>query len=227
MLPSDFYQPAVYQFYGLHLSRSQFHILGRRLEPLEHRPLAPAIRGPAGLEPAHVPAPTGDDDGDPPVAIIVARHPARDRVVVRVEREEGHADRVELVVARRVRVVRPRIRERERRGGAGAVDRDERVELAHRQARVGLREERGERLCEGRVGEFPDRVGVPRDESFEVGAEPLGIHGTSEPGGLQTVRASARTIKRRVSEDTGINAQEDSPRRTRVRISRHPRAERE
>jgi len=164
---------------------SQADILRRRLEPLEHWPPCPAIRSPAGLEPAHVPAPTGDDDDDPVIAIVVARDPARDRVVVRVKREEGHADRVELVVARRVRVVRPRIREGERRGGTGAVDRDERVELTHRQARVGVREERGERAREGRVGELPDRVGVLRDEVFQVGAEALGVGRAGEPVGLQ------------------------------------------
>jgi hypothetical protein len=84
-----------------------------------------------------------------------------------------------------VRVVRPRIREGERRGGTGAVDRDERVELTHRQARVGVREERGERAREGRVGELPDRVGVLRDEVFQVGAEALGVGGAGEPVGLQ------------------------------------------
>lgn len=84
-----------------------------------------------------------DDDGNPLVAIVVARDPACDGVVVRIDREEGHADRVELVVARRVRVVCPLVREGERRGGARTADRDDLVELAHRQTRVGIREERG------------------------------------------------------------------------------------
>lgn len=189
---------------------SQADIFRRRLEPLEHWSPLPAIRSPAGLEPAHVPAPAGDDEDDPTIAIVVARDPARDRVVVRVKREEGHADCVELVVARRVRVVRPRVREGEGRGGAGAVDRDERVELAHRRARVGVREERGERAREGRVGELPDRVGVLRDEVFQVGAEALGVGGAGEPVGFQAALTrccnktkEVRTVGRSVSQLAG------------------------
>jgi hypothetical protein len=177
-----------------------------------------------------VPAPTGDDDDDPVIAIVVARDPARDRVVVRVKREEGHADRVELVVARRVRVVRPRIREGERRGGTGAVDRDERVELTHRQARVGVREERGERAREGRVGELPDRVGVLRDEVFQVGAEALGVGRAGEPVGLQAAltrgckkKKKVRTVGQSVSRlqmyvGTTLSGRTIAP------FSRHPKA---
>jgi len=132
-----------------------------------------------------VSAATGDDDGDPAVAIVVAGNPAHDRVVVRVKREVGYADRVKLVVARRVRIVRPLVRKGERRGGARAVDRDDVVEFAHTQPRDGVREELGEGLCEGRVGEPADRVGVPGDHSFQIRAERLGIGGVAEPGGLQ------------------------------------------
>jgi len=103
-----------------------------------------------------VSAAASDDDGDPAVAIVFAGSPAHNRVVVRVKREEGYADRVELVVARRVRVVRPLVRKGERRGAARAVDRDNLVKFAHRQPRAGVREERGEGLCEGRVGELSD-----------------------------------------------------------------------
>ena len=156
VIPSDFYQPTIYGLHGSHRSGSQGDILGRRPEPLERRPPSPAIRSPAGLEPAHVSAAASDDNGDPAVAIVFPGSPAHNRVVVRVKREEGYAGRVELVVARRVRVVRPLVRKGERRGAARGVDRDNLVKFAHRQPHAGVREERGEGLCEGRVGELSD-----------------------------------------------------------------------
>ena len=135
-------------------------------------------------------AAASDDDGDPAIAIVVAGNPARDRVVVRVKREEGNADRVELVVARRVRIVRPLVGKGERRRGARAVDRDDLVEFAHHQPRVGVREERGEGLCEGRVGKLSDRVGVLGDYSFQVRAEGFSVRGAAEPSGLQAAFAA-------------------------------------
>ena len=132
-----------------------------------------------------------NDDGDPAVAIVVAGSPAHDRVVVRVEREEGYADRVELVVARRVCVVRPLVRKGERRGGAGAVDRDDLIKFAHAWPRGG-REERGEGLREGRVGELSDRVGVLGDHSFQVRAEGFSVGGAVEPGRPRAAFARGR-----------------------------------
>ena len=160
-------------------------MFGRRLEPLENRLPRPAIRSPAGLEPAHVSATASNDDGDPAVAIVVAGSPVHDRVVVRMKREEGYADCVELVVARRVCIVCPLVRKGERRGGAGTVDRDDLVKLAHHQPLVGVREERREGLCEGRVGELSDRVDVPGDDLSQVRAEGFSVGGPVEPGELQ------------------------------------------
>ena len=65
------------------------------------------------------------------------------------------------------------------------MDRDDLVKFAHHQPRVGVREERGEGLCECRVGEFSDRVGMLGDHSFQVRAEALSVGGAAEPGGLQ------------------------------------------
>jgi len=93
-----------------------------------------------------------DDDGDPAVAIVVTGSPARDQVVVQVKCEEGNTHCVELVVTRRVRIVRPLVGKGERWQGARAVDRDDLVEFAHPQPRVGVREEHGEGLCECQVG---------------------------------------------------------------------------
>ena len=164
-------------------------------------------------------AAASDDDGDPAVAIVVAGNPARDRVVLRVKREEGNADRVELVVARRVRIVRPLVGKGERRGGARAVDRDDLVKFAHHQPRVGVREERGEGLCEGRVGKLSDRVGVLGDHSFQVRAEGFSVGGAAEPGGLQAaftrMCGCVKSVGRQIYRLSG---------RTTVLFSRYPRA---
>ena len=168
-------------------------------------------------------AAASDDDGDPAVAIVIAGKPGRDRVVVRVEREEGYADHVELVVARRVRIVRPLVRKGERRGGATTLDRDDLVKLAHHRSLVGVREERREGLCEGRVGELSsDRVGVPGDHFFQVHAEALGVGGAVEPGGLHA--AFARRVCECVQSVSRASDITGSQKRTPGSLSRDPRA---
>ena len=74
------------------------------------------------------------------------------------------------------------------------MDRDDLVKFAHHQPRVGVREERGEGLCECRVGEFSDRVGMLSDHSFQVRAEALSVGGAAEPGGLQAASVCVQSV---------------------------------
>ena len=135
-------------------------------------------------------ASAGDNEREPLIPVVIPRRPLSDRIVVRVERQEGYTDRVELVVARRVRVVIPHVLEWERRRGARGVHGDECVELEHREARV--RHESGESLSKARIGELADGVDVTIDKVLEVGAEALRIHAARKPVIVQTTQEACQ-----------------------------------
>ena len=119
-------------------------------------------------------APAASDDESEPFVVIVALWcPRGDGVVPRVEREEGYADRVDLLVARGMRVVRLHVREGKRWGRAAEAHGDERVEADPCQAR--LLQDGRKRLGETGVGELVDRVEVTDKDLLEIGTEAFGI----------------------------------------------------